>query len=54
MIVDKAERVLSATNQSGTAIRQTAWRIAVESWLKSMGFIKVHINQKCHPISPLF
>jgi len=31
-----------------------SWRIAVESWLRSRGYIKVHINQKCHPISPPF
>jgi len=54
MIMDKAERILSAMKQSGTAIKETAWRIAVESWLKSRGFIKVHINQKCHPILSLF
>jgi hypothetical protein len=54
IIMDKAERILSAMKQSGTAIRETAWRIAVESWLTSRGFIKVHINQKCHPILLLF
>lgn len=54
MIMGKAERILSAMKPSGTAIRETAWRIAVESWLKSRGFIKVHINQKCHPILSLF
>jgi len=54
MITDQAERILSAMKQSGTAVRETAWRIAVESWLKARGFIKVHINQKCHPILSLF
>jgi hypothetical protein len=53
-IMDKVERILSAMNQSGQPIRESAWRIAVESWLKSRGFIKVHINQKCHPILPPF
>jgi len=53
-ITEKAERVLSAMNQSGQAVRESAWRVAVEFWLKSRGFIKVHINQKCHPILPPF
>jgi hypothetical protein len=53
-IMEKVERILSAMNQSGQAIKESAWRIAVESWLKSRGFIKVHINQKCHPILPPF
>jgi hypothetical protein len=53
-ITEKAERILSAMNRSGQAERESAWRIAVESWLKSRGFIKVHINQKCHPILPPF
>jgi hypothetical protein len=50
IIMEKAERILSAMNQSGQLIRESAWRIALESWLKARGFIKVHINQKCHPI----
>jgi hypothetical protein len=53
-IMERVERILSTMNQSGQSIRQSAWRIAVESWLKSRGFIKVHINQKCHPILPPF
>jgi hypothetical protein len=53
-IMEKAERILSAMNESGQAIRESAWRIAVEFWLKSRRFIKVHINQKCHPILPPF
>jgi hypothetical protein len=53
-IMEKVERILSAMNQSGQAIRESAWRIAVESWLKSRDFIKVQINQKCHPILPPF
>jgi len=50
IIMEKAERILSAMNRSGQSERESAWRIAVESWLKSRNFIKVHINQKCHPI----
>ncbi len=51
---ERVERILSAMNQSGQAVRESAWRISVESWLRSKGHIKVHINQKCHPILPLF
>ncbi len=53
-IVEKVERLLSVMNQSGQGVRESAWRIAMESWLRSKGYIKVHINQKCHPISPPF
>ena len=54
IIIEKTERILSAMNQSGQAIRESAWRIAVESWLKARGFIRIQINQKCHPILPPF
>jgi hypothetical protein len=54
IILEWVERILSAMKQSGNSVREAAWRIAVESWLKSRGFIKVHINQKCHPILSLF
>lgn len=50
-IMKMSESILSAINRSGKEERESAWRIAVESWLKSRGFIKVHINPKCHPIS---
>jgi hypothetical protein len=53
-IMERIERILSTMKQSGQSVRESAWRIAVESWLKSRGFIKVHINQKCHPILPPF
>jgi len=53
-VMERVERVLSTMNQSGQAVRESAWRIAVESWLRSKGYIKVHINQKCHPILPPF
>jgi len=49
MIMERAERILSAMKQSGKSVREAAWRIAVESWLKSRGFIKVHINPKVSP-----
>ena len=53
-VMERVERILSTMNQSGQAVRESAWRIAVESWLRSRGYIKVHINQKCHLISPPF
>ena len=49
-VMERVERILSTMNQSGQAVRESAWRIAVESWLRSKGYIRVHINQKCHPI----
>jgi hypothetical protein len=49
-LMEKTERILSAMHQFGQDVRESAWRIAVESWLRSRGFIRVHINQKCHPI----
>jgi hypothetical protein len=53
-IMEKVERILSAMEQSAQDTRELAWRIALESWLRSKGYIKVYINQKCHPILPPF
>jgi len=53
-VMERVERILSTMNQPGQAERESAWRIAVESWLKAKGFIKVYTNQKCHPILPHF
>ncbi len=53
-IIEKVERILSAMKQPAEAIRGLAWRIALESWLRSKEYIKVYINQKCHPILPSF
>jgi hypothetical protein len=53
-VTERMERILSTMNRFGQAEIESAWRIAVESWLKAKGFIRVHINQKCHPISPHF
>ena len=50
-VMERVERILSAMNRSDQAFRESAWRIAVESWLRSKGHIRVHINQRCHPIS---
>jgi hypothetical protein len=49
-VQERFERILSDMNQPGQSVKESAWRIAVESWLRSKGHIKVHINQKCHPI----
>jgi hypothetical protein len=48
-ITEKVEKILLAMKQSGQAIRESAWRIAVESWLKSRGYIKPHIKTKVSP-----
>ncbi len=53
-VMEKTERILSVMNQSAQAVRESAWRIAIESWLRSKGFINVHFKQKCHPILPPF
>ncbi len=53
-VMERVERILLTMNQSDQTVRQSAWRIAVESWLRSKGYIRVHTNQKCHPIlSPI-
>jgi hypothetical protein len=54
ILLDRVERILASMNQFGKAAQESAWRIAVESWLQSRGFIKVHIPKKCHPILPPF
>ena len=48
-IIEKVERILSAMKQSGQPIRESAWRIAVESWLKSKGYITPQIKTKVSP-----
>jgi hypothetical protein len=54
ILLERVERILGSMNEWGKAARESAWRIAVESWLQSRGFIKVHIPKKCHPILPPF
>jgi len=54
ILLERVERILGAMNEWGKAARESAWRIAVEFWLQSKGFINVHIPKKCHPIFPLF
>jgi hypothetical protein len=48
-IIEKAERILSAMKQSGQAITESAWRIAVESWLRSRGHIRPQLKTKVSP-----
>jgi hypothetical protein len=48
-IIEKVERIISTMKQSGQAIRESAWRIAVESWLKSRGHIRPQIKTKVSP-----
>ena len=43
--MEKVERIVSAMNQSAKAVRESAWRIAVESWLQSKEFYQ-------HPHQP--
>jgi hypothetical protein len=53
-VLARVERILTSMNQFGKSAREAAWRIAVEFWLQSRGFIKVHIPKKCYPILPPF
>src|SRR5512136_24290 len=53
-ILEKVERILSAIKQSGQAITESAWRIALESWLRSRGYIRPHIKTKVSPNFPSF
>jgi transposase InsO family protein len=48
-IMERVERILSAMNQSGQIVRESAWRIAMESWLRSKDYIKVSTNPKVSP-----
>jgi hypothetical protein len=50
ILLERVERILRSMNQSDKSAREAAWRIAVEFYLQSKGFIKVHIPKKCHPI----
>ncbi len=54
ILLERVERILGSMNEWGKAARESAWRIGVEFWLQSRGFIKVHTPKKCHPISPPF
>ncbi len=49
MVLARVEKILTSMNQFGRSAREAAWRIAVEFWLQSKGFIKVHIPKKVSP-----
>jgi hypothetical protein len=53
-LLERVERILRSMNEWNKSARESAWRIAVEFWLQSKGFIHVHTPKKCHPISPPF
>ena len=53
-IMEKVERILSAMKISGRPAIESAWRIAVESWLKSRGYIKPRTKPKVSPNFPSF
>jgi hypothetical protein len=55
ILLERVERILRSMNQFDKSAREAAWRIAVEFWLQSKGFIKVHIPQKVSPnLTPIF
>jgi len=55
IVLARVERILMSINQFGKSAREAAWRIAVEFWLQSKGFIKVHIPKKVLPnFTPIF
>jgi hypothetical protein len=49
MVLARVERILTSMNEFGKSAREAAWRIAVEFYLQSRGFIKVHIPKKVSP-----
>ena len=49
ILLERVERILVSMNQFDKSAREAAWRIAVEFWLQSKGFIKVHIPRKMSP-----
>jgi len=49
IVLARVERILASINQFGKSAREAAWRIAVEFWLQSREFIKVHIPKKVLP-----
>ena len=55
ILLERVERILVSMNQFDKSTREAAWRIAVEFWLQSKKFIKVHIPQKVSPnFTPIF
>ena len=55
IMIKRVQKILVSMNQFGKSARHSAWRIVVESWLQSRGFIKVQIPKKVAPyLAPLF
>jgi len=55
ILMERVERILVSMNQFDKSAREAAWRIAVEFYLQSKRFIKVHIPQKVSPnFTPIF
>ena len=55
ILLERVERILRSMNQFDKSAREAAWRIAVEFYLQSKGFIKVHIPRKVSPnLTPIF
>jgi hypothetical protein len=54
ILLERVERILGSMNDWGNPAKESAWRIAVEFWLQSKGFINMHTPKKCQPISPSF
>jgi len=55
ILLERVERILVSMNQFDKSAREAAWRIAVEFYLQSKGFIKVHIPRKVSPnLTPIF
>jgi hypothetical protein len=52
ILLERVERILGSMAQWGKAARESAWRVAVEFWLQSKGFIKVNTPKRCHPFYP--
>ncbi|MDH4266282.1 MAG: hypothetical protein OEW45_11635 [Deltaproteobacteria bacterium] len=48
-LMEKMKRILTEMNQFGQAAKESAWRIAMEFWLHSRGYIKIHIDRKVSP-----
>lgn len=55
ILLERVERILESMNRFDKSAREAAWRIAVEYWLQSKAFIKVHIPPKVSPyFTPIF
>jgi hypothetical protein len=48
-LMESADIILSKMGQFGSAARESAWRIAAESWLRSKAYIKLKTDLKVSP-----